>query len=168
MQKETRVNQSIRVTQVRLIGPDGNQLGIKSTRDALEIARSEGLDLVEVAPTAKPPVCRIMDYGKYKYQEKKKQQEAKKKQAVIRVKEVKLRPKTEEHDLQFKLQHIKRFLEEKNKVKVTVRFRGREIVHSELGRRVLDRVIQEVQHLGGPEQPPRLEGRNFTVMLVSR
>ncbi len=147
---------------------DGAQLGIKHTREALELARTRELDLVEVAPSAKPPVCRIMDYGKYKYQMKKRQQEAKKKQVVIRVKEVKFTPKTEDHDLQFKLERIKRFLEEHHKVKITVVFKGREIVHSELGKHMIDRILQGAQSYGALEQFPRLEGKNFTAILAPK
>ncbi|MBI4208766.1 MAG: translation initiation factor IF-3 [Deltaproteobacteria bacterium] len=168
MEREPRVNERIRVTQVRLIDMDGAQLGIKHTREALDLARSRELDLVEVAPSAKPPVCRIMDYGKYKYQIKKRQQEARKKQVMIRVKEVKFTPKTDDHDLQFKVQHIKRFLEEHNKVKITVVFKGREIVHAGLGKQMIDRILQEAQSWGALEQSPRLEGKNFTAVLAPK
>ena len=131
-------------------------------------AAEEKLDLVEVAPKASPPVCRIMDYGKYKYMQAKKLQEARKKQTTIQVKEVKIRPKTEEHDYQFKLRHIKRFLGEKNKAKVTIMFRGREIAHSELGLKVLERIIADIEEEGLVEQAPRLEGRNMTMILAPR
>ena len=139
-----------------------------SLEEALARAAEEKLDLVEVAPKASPPVCRIMDYGKYKYMQAKKLQEARKKQTTIQVKEVKIRPKTEEHDYQFKLRHIKRFLGEKNKAKVTIMFRGREIAHSELGLKVLERIIADIEEEGLVEQAPRLEGRNMTMILAPR
>ncbi len=162
------VNQKIRAPQVRLIGEDGTQLGIVPLEEALTRAAEEKLDLVEVAPKASPPVCKIMDYGKYKYLQAKKLQEAKKKQTTIQVKEVKIRPKTEEHDYQFKLRHIKRFLSEKNKAKVTIMFRGREIAHSELGLKVLERIIVDIEEEGIVEQPPKLEGRNMIMILAPR
>jgi len=162
------VNQKIRAPQIRLIGEDGTQLGIVPLEEALARAAEEKLDLVEVAPKASPPVCKIMDYGKYKYLQAKKLQEAKKKQTTIQVKEVKIRPKTEEHDYQFKLRHIKRFLSEKNKAKVTIMFRGREIAHSELGLRVLERIIVDIEEEGIVEQPPKLEGRNMIMILAPR
>ena len=158
----------IKIPRVLVVDEEGNQLGILDTQDAQRIADERGLDLVEVAPTARPPVCRIMDYGKYKYLQSKKLQEAKKKQVTIQVKEVKIRPKTEEHDYQFKLRHIKRFLGEKNKAKVTIMFRGREIAHSELGLRVLERIIAETEEVGTVEQAPKLEGRNMTMVLAPR
>lgn len=136
--------------------------------EALARAEQEKLDLVEVAPKATPPVCKIMDYGKYKYIQSKKLQEAKKKQTTIQIKEVKIRPKTEEHDYQFKLRHIKRFLGEKNKAKVTIMFRGREIHHSELGLKILQRVVVDTEELAVVEQQPKLEGRNMIMILVPR
>ena len=162
------VNQKIRAPQIRLIGEDGTQLGIVPLEEALARAAEEKLDLVEVAPKASPPVCKIMDYGKYKYLQAKKLQEAKKKQTTIQVKEVKIRPKTEEHDYQFKLRHIKRFLSEKNKAKVTIMFRGREIAHSELGLKVLERIIADIEEEGIVEQAPKLEGRNMIMILAPR
>jgi translation initiation factor IF-3 len=162
------VNQKIRAPQIRLIGEDGTQLGIVPLEEALARAAEEKLDLVEVAPKASPPVCKIMDYGKYKYLQAKKLQEAKKKQTTIQVKEVKIRPKTEEHDYQFKLRHIKRFLGEKNKAKVTIMFRGREIAHSELGLKVLERIIVDIEEEGIVEQAPKLEGRNMIMILAPR
>jgi translation initiation factor IF-3 len=143
-------------------------LGIVPLEEALTRAAEEKLDLVEVAPKASPPVCKIMDYGKYKYLQAKKSQEAKKKQTTIQVKEVKIRPKTEEHDYQFKLRHIKRFLSEKNKAKVTIMFRGREIAHSELGMKVLERIIADIEEEGIVEQSPKLEGRNMIMILAPR
>ena len=136
--------------------------------EALERAVEEKLDLVEVAPKATPPVCKIMDYGKYKYLQSKKLQEAKKKQTIIQIKEVKIRPKTEEHDYQFKLRHIKRFLGENNKAKITIMFRGREIAHSQLGLKVLERIIVDTEEEGVVEQAPKLEGRNMTMILAPR
>jgi translation initiation factor IF-3 len=143
-------------------------LGIVPLEEALARAAEEKLDLVEVAPKASPPVCRIMDYGKYKYMQAKKLQEAKKKQTTIQIKEVKIRPKTEEHDYQFKLRHIKRFLSEKNKAKVTIMFRGREIAHSQLGLKVLERIIVDIEEEGTVEQSPRLEGRNMVMIIAPR
>ncbi len=147
---------------------DGDQLGIVPLEEALERATAEKLDLVEVAPKAMPPVCKIMDYGKYKYLQSKKSQEARKKQTIIQIKEVKIRPKTEEHDYQFKLRHIKRFLGENNKAKVTIMFRGREIAHSQLGLKVLERIIADTEEESVVEQTPKLEGRNMTMILAPR
>ncbi len=158
----------IRVREVRVVGADGAQLGIIPTQEALQFAEEQGYDLVEVAPNERPPVCRIMDYGKYKYQRSKRQQLAKKKQKVILVKEIKLRPKTEEHDYQFKIQHVKRFLQDGHKAKVTVIFRGREMAHTELGRRVLDRIIVDLEEVASVEQMPKQEGRNMTLVLSPR
>lgn len=166
--KQQRINDMIRAREVRVIGAEGGQLGILSIREALQMAEEQGFDLVEVAPDAKPPVCRIMDFGKYKYQQSKRLQQAKKKQKVISVKEIKLRPKTEEHDYQFKTQHVRRFLEEGHKTKVTVVFRGREIAHAELGRRMLDRIVADMQDIGTLEQVPQQEGRNMTMVLTPR
>ncbi len=151
-----------------MIGPDGDQLGIMSPEEALSKARSMDLDLVEVAPQAKPPVCRIMDYGKFRYEQSKKAREAKKKQAVIQLKEIKLRPKTDEHDFQFKARHVERFLRSGNKAKITMMFRGREMVHTELGKRLLDRLADVLKEVGQVEQPARLEGRNMTMVLAPR
>lgn len=145
---------------------DGEQLGIMPTREALAVAQDQGLDLVEVAPKAEPPVCRIMDYGKYQYQMKKKQQEARKKQVQIQVKEVKFRPKTDEHDFQTKLRHIRRFLDGGDRCKVTVFFRGREIVHKDKGMDILDRVREELEDIAKVDQAPRFEGRTM-FMVVS-
>jgi translation initiation factor IF-3 len=158
----------IRVREVRVVGADGAQLGIMQTQEALQFAEEQGFDLVEVAPNERPPVCRIMDYGKYKYQRSKRQQLAKKKQKVILLKEIKLRPKTEEHDYQFKIQHVKRFLQDGHKAKVTVIFRGREMAHTELGRRVLDRIIVDLEDMATVEQMPKQEGRNMTLVLSPR
>ncbi len=158
----------IRVPEVRVIGQEGAQLGIILTSDALQMAEEQGLDLVEVAPNEKPPVCRIMDYGKYKYQQSKRLQQAKKKQKVILVKEIKLRPKTEEHDYNFKSQHVRRFLQDGHKAKVTIVFRGREMAHTELGRRILDRMAGELEDVSTIEQTPKQEGRNLAMVLSPR
>ncbi|GIX47734.1 MAG: translation initiation factor IF-3 [Candidatus Tectimicrobiota bacterium] len=158
----------IRAREVRVVSQDGVQLGIMPLRDALQLAEEQGLDLVEVAPHEHPPVCRIMDYGKFKYQQSKRLQQAKKKQKVITIKEIKLRPKTEEHDYQFKSQHVRRFLQEGHKAKVTVMFRGRELAHVELGERMLARLAADVADVGVVEQPPRQEGRTMTMVLGPR
>ncbi len=158
----------IRVPEVRVIGQEGDQLGIVPTADALQLAEEQGLDLVEVAPNEKPPVCRIMDFGKYKYQQSKRLQQAKKKQKVILVKEIKLRPKTEEHDYHFKSQHVRRFLQDGHKAKVTIVFRGREMAHTELGRRILDRMAIELEDVCTIEQNPKQEGRNLAMVLSPR
>jgi translation initiation factor IF-3 len=155
---------------VRVINSDGEQLGILPVSDALRMAEEQGLDLVEVSPKAVPPVCRIMDYGKYKYLQKKKAAEANRNATKSMLKEVKLRPKTDEHDFQFKLDHIKRFLEEGHKAKVTIMFRGREIVHQEIGKNHLDRMAKSVVEsgIGVVESTPRLEGRNMTMILAPK
>lgn len=153
---------------MRVVDQEGVQLGIMATEDALQLAEGQGFDLVEVAPDAKPPVCRIMDYGKYKYQQSKRLQQAKKKQKVILVKEIKLRPKTEEHDYQFKTQHVRRFLQDGHKAKVTIMFRGREMAHVELGQRILDRIATDMEDIGVVEQAPKQEGRNMSMVLSPR
>jgi translation initiation factor IF-3 len=163
--EEPRVNRRIRVPDVRVIGEDGEQLGIMPTIQALRRAELANLDLVEVQPRAKPPVCKIMDYGKYKYEQARKNAESRKKQQQIELKEVKFRPKTGEHDFEVKVRNLKRFLEKGNKGKVTVMFRGREIVHPEMGREMLNRVIQSLGEEALIEQHPRLEGRQM-VMIV--
>ncbi|GAB4177135.1 MAG: translation initiation factor IF-3 [Calditrichia bacterium] len=150
-----------------MIGPDGDQLGVMPTQKALKIAQEKELDLVEIAPNATPPVCRIMDYGKYLYELQKKEKESKKKQHTIEVKEIRLRPKTDEHDLQTKLRHARDFLEKKNKVKFTVMFRGREMVYQEMGRDILSRVIEELEDIAKPEGQIKMEGRRmFLIMAV--
>ncbi len=153
---------------MRLIDVDGQQLGIMGVREAIAAAEERGLDLVEVAPNASPPVCRIMDYGKYKYQQKKKTQEARRRAAQVQVKEVKIRPKTEEHDYQFKLRNARRFLEQKNKVKVTVIFRGRELAHTDIGREIMQRVAEETQDIANVEKAAAMEGRAMTMILTPR
>jgi len=162
------VNERIRIPEVRVVDDEGGQLGIMPTRQALDLAREKGLDLVEVAPNAEPPVCKIMDYGKYKYQQSKRAQEAKKRQTVIQVKEVKVRPKIEEHDLQFKLKNIRKFLDERNKIKVSMIFRGREIAHTSIGVQVLNRIAEEIGEEGVVEQSPKLEGRNLSMIIAPK
>ena len=161
----TRVNTRIRVPEVRLIGADGGQMGLFQTRDALNKARDLGLDLVEISPNARPPVCKIMDYGKYKYEQSNKQHEAKKKQVVIHLKEMQIRPSTGEHDFQVKVEHIRRFLEHGDKAKVTVRFRGRELAHTETGRAMLDKVVKELSDISEVDQMPRREGKVIHLIL---
>ena len=153
---------------MRVITSDGEQLGILAIGEALRIAAEREMDLVEVAPEAVPPVCRIMDFGKFKYQQSRRAKDARKKQTVIQVKEVKMGPKTDEHDFQFKARHVRRFIEDGNKAKVTIRFRGREMVHTELGRRLLDRMTQELADLAAIESHPKLEGRNMVMILTPK
>jgi len=153
---------------VRVISPDGEQLGIMTVPAAVNAAREHGMDLVEVAPQATPPVCRIMEYGKYKYEKSKREAQARKKQTVIVIKEIKFRPKTDEHDYQFKLKHIQRFLEEKNKVKVVMRFRGREIIHMDKGLEMLNRVRVDLGDLAVTEAEPKAEGRTMVMMLAPK
>lgn len=162
------MNHRIRAKEVRLIDPEGRQVGVVPINEALKIAESFDLDLVEVAPNANPPVCKIMDYGRYKYQQSKKLQEAKKKQSLFQVKEIKFRPKTEEHDFKVKVRHIKRFLESRDKVKVTLIFRGREISLTDIGFKILNQVIEETSDVAVVEQPPRMEGRNMVLVLAPK
>jgi translation initiation factor IF-3 len=161
-----RINETIRVREVRLIDEEGNQLGIVPTPEARKRAEEVGLDLVEVAPQAKPPVCKLLDYGKYKFEQEKKNRESKKKQKLVKMKEIRMQPKIEEHDLQFKTKHIREFLDEGNKVKVTIRFRGREMAHTELGRDVLEKVQEKLENGYNLDKPPHMEGR-FMSMIVS-
>jgi translation initiation factor IF-3 len=162
------VNEQIRIPQLRVVDEEGEQLGILDRNEALEIARERGLDLVEVAPNARPPVCRIMDYGKFKYEETKKAKRAKAKQHAQRVKTVKFRPKTEEHDYAFKKKHIIEFLDEGSKVKVVVMFRGREMAYVELGERIIQRLLEDLKDVAMLDDDPRLEGRNLTLMVSPR
>ena len=163
-----RVNERIRVREIRVIDDTGSQLGIMPPPQALAIAKQKGLDLVEISPTAVPPVCRIMDYGKYQYQEQKRAREAKKHQRIIEVKEIKFRPKVDEHDYQFKKKHIERFLAEGDKVKATIFFRGRENAHPEIGHRILDRLISELNDLAVTESAPQKEGNQLHTILAPR
>ena len=168
VQDGPRINGAIRVPKVRCIDPDGNQLGIIDTRDAIEKAGDFGLDLVEVQPNAEPPVCKILDYGKYKYEAQKRANEARKKQKTIEVKEIKFRPNIDEHDYQVKMRNVTKFLNGGDKVKVTLRFRGREMAHQELGANVLARVREETEELAKVEAMPKMEGRQMVMVLAPR
>ncbi len=162
------MNEGIRAREVRVISGDGEQLGVLPISEALRIAAELELDLVEVAPEAVPPVCRITDFGKFKYQQSRRAKDARKKQTIIQVKEVKMGPKTDEHDFQFKARHVRRFLEEGNKAKVTIRFRGREMAHTELGRRLLDRMSSDMTDIATIESHAKLEGRNLVMILTPK
>ena len=151
--------------EVRLIGPDGSQMGVFQTRDAQKKAEEFGLDLVEISPMARPPVCKIMDHGKYKYDLAKREHEAKKHQAVVKLKELRLRPATDDHDVQTKIRHAKRFLEDGDKVKITIQFRGREMAHQELGRKMMDKILADIGEMAAVEQKAKFEGRFLSVVL---
>lgn len=161
-----RVNRQIRISPVRVIDPAGEQVGIIPVEQALAMAEEQGLDLVEVAPLARPPVCRIMDYGKFKYEEQRKAREARKKQHHVQIKEVKMRPGIEDHDFDFKTRHARRFLEEGNKVKLTMMFRGRQMAHPEIGRAVMDRVSEMLADVSKVESSPQMEARAMTMVLA--
>jgi len=165
---EARINERIRVPQVRVIGDDGEQVGVLATREALALAQSKGLDLVEVSPTARPPVCRIMDYGKFKYEQNRRARKARKNQHVMHLKEVKMRPKIDDHDYGFKMQHAREFLAERDKVKFTVTFRGREMAHQEIGRELIQRIIAELADVATVEQSARSEGRTLTMVVMPK
>nr|WP_092067086.1 translation initiation factor IF-3 [Dendrosporobacter quercicolus]NSL49742.1 translation initiation factor IF-3 [Dendrosporobacter quercicolus DSM 1736] len=166
MSKESlKINEEIRAREVRVTSSTGEQLGIMPTREALRLAAEQQLDLVEVAPMGKPPVCRIMDYGKFKFEQQKRDKEAKKKQKVVTVKEVKLRPNIEDHDFNVKLKNALRFIEDGDKVKVTIMFRGRELSHPELGRQILVKMANELKNLVTVEREPKLEGKNMIMIL---
>ncbi|MBN1406082.1 MAG: translation initiation factor IF-3 [Candidatus Omnitrophica bacterium] len=166
MKKRLRVNEMIRIAQIRVIGADGEQLGVMRPEEALKIAREAGFDLVEIVPTSSPPVCRIMDYSKYKYEQEKKEREARKKQHVIKIKEIRINPRIEEHDYKTKLQHARDFVVKGNKVKWTLIFHGREMAHIERGRHLLDRVIQDTVDIAEVEMAPKKEGR-FIFMVIT-
>lgn len=166
--KDLRINFRIRVKEIRVVGENGEQLGVLPTQEALKRAEEAGLDLVEVAPTAAPPVCRIMDYSKYKYEQEKKEKEAHKKQKVIHLKEVRFGPKIGEHDYQFKLRNLEEFLKRGDKVKVTMMFRGREMAHIDLGRKVLDRLSSDISAIGEIEESPKLEGRFLNMVIRAK
>jgi translation initiation factor IF-3 len=169
VQKEgPRINQEIRVREVQLIDKDGANLGVTDIQIALSKAAEAGLDLVEIAPNSSPPVCKILDVGKYKYQAQKKAAEARKKQHVVEIKEIKIRPMIDDHDYDVKMRSMKRFFEEGDKVKVTLRFRGREMAHQELGIQLLERVKSDVQTLAKVEQEPKFEGRQMIMVLAPR
>ncbi len=163
-----RVNEDIRVPQVRLIDQDGEMIGVMSARDALMRAYDAGLDLLEISPNAVPPVCKILDYGKYKYEQQKKANEARKKQKTVEIKEVKVRPNIDDHDYDVKMRAMKSFIEEGDKVKVTLRFRGREMAHQDLGIKVLERIRQELGETIKIEQMPRLENRQMIMVLAPK
>lgn len=165
-QEELRVNERIRISPIRLIDDEGEQVGIVPTDEARRLARERGLDLVEVAPNARPPVCKLMDYGKHKYEQARKLREARKKQHNINVKEVKLRPRIETHDLEFKMRHARRFFEEGDKVKFTLMFRGREVTHPELGVRLLEQVKGELADVATVENEIAREGRTMTMVMA--
>lgn len=167
-QDGVRRNEMIRAREVRVIGAEGDQLGILSRTEAIALAKEHGMDLVEVAATSDPPVCRIMDYGKFKYEQQKKKADAKKRQSVIQIKEIKVRPKTDDHDYETKLRHIRRFLEDGDRCKVTVFFRGREIVHKDRGVAILERMVQDLADVAKLEQEPRAEGRTLQMLLVPK
>jgi len=166
--KDLRINNRIRAREVRLVGEDGSPLGVVATPEALKRAQEAGLDLVEVAPTAAPPVCRIMDYSKYKYEQEKREKEAKKKQKVVHMKEIRMGPKIGEHDYQFKLKALQEFLKRGDKVKVSMMFRGREMSHMDLGRKILDRLSSEISAIGEIEESPRLEGRIINMIIRAK
>ncbi len=163
--QQDRINEQIRVPRVRLVDEDGSQIGIKSTKEALEYAYSKNLDLVEVAKEADPPVCRVMDYGKWRYEQEQRAKQARKHQSTINIKEIKLRPKIGIHDYETKKGHVVRFLNQRAKVKVTIMFRGRENLHPERGRVLLERLAEDVKELGQIEQQPTLDGRNMVMVL---
>jgi translation initiation factor IF-3 len=163
-----RVNTDISAPNVRVVDEKGEQLGVISVSKALELAEAAALDLVEVAPGADPPVCKILDYGKFKYEAQKKKNEARKKQKIIDVKEIKMRPGIDDHDYQVKMRNMRRFLEDGDKVKVTIRFRGREMAHQNLGMKVLDRVREELDELSKVEQYPKIEGRQMVMVIAPR
>jgi translation initiation factor IF-3 len=160
------VNDNIRAREVRLIGANGDQIGVKSKQDALDMARNAELDLVMVAPNAKPPVCRVMDYGKYRFEQQKKEKEARKKQKIINLKEVRLSPNIDEHDFNTKLRNARKFLTKGDKVKAAIRFRGRAITHSELGRNVLIKLAKECEDVSTVESKPKMEGRSMFLILA--
>ncbi|MAS43228.1 MAG: translation initiation factor IF-3 [Rhodobacteraceae bacterium] len=160
-----RVNDKIRVPEIRLIDHEGENRGVVDPRDAIRMAEEVGLDLVEISPNAAPPVCKIMDFGKFKYEQQKKANEAKKKQRVIEIKEVKFRPNIDIHDYEVKMRNVTRFLEDGDKVKVTLRFRGREMAHQELGREVLERIAADTVELGKVESMPKMEGRQMIMVI---
>ena len=164
-EKDLRINEAIRMREVRLIDGEGNQKGILPTIEALRMAREAGLDLVEIAPQAQPPVCKLLDYGKYKFDLEKKTRESRKHQKQVRIKEIRMQPKIDGHDLEFKTRHVREFLDEGNKVKVTVRFRGRELAHTELGKVVLDRILEKLEGNFLLERAAQMEGRTMSLLL---
>ncbi|MEA4827110.1 MAG: translation initiation factor IF-3 [Clostridium sp.] len=168
MKKEFIINEEIREKEVRLIGSEGEQLGVVNTKEALKLAEEKELDLVMIAATANPPVCRIMDYGKYLYEQTKKVKEAKKNQKIVNIKEIRLSPTIEEHDIEIKANRAKKFLQDEDKVKVTVRFRGREADYSYKGKSILDLFVTKIEEVGVVEKPAKLEGRNMVMILAPK
>ena len=166
--KNLRINDQIRVREVRVIDENGEQKGVLPTAEALRQARELGLDLVEIAPQSNPPVCKILDYGKFKFEQEKKLKDNRKHQKIVKIKEVRMQPKIDDHDLDFKSKHVRGFLQEGNKVKVTIRFRGRELAHTEIGEEVLKSVLTKIEGLYVMESPPRMEGRFMSMMLVPK
>ena len=164
--RDININEKIRAREVRLIDDVGNQLGIVPTFEALRTAREKELDLVEVAPKSQPPVCKIMDYGRFKYQLAKKAQEARKKQSIVQIKELKLSLKIEEHDLQFKIKHVRQFLEDGDKVKIILMFRGREVLHVDMGEKLAQKIIEAIKDIGELEQKPKFDGRNIVMVFA--
>ncbi|MCK4753680.1 MAG: translation initiation factor IF-3 [Calditrichia bacterium] len=165
---KTRINNQITAPEIRLIGPDGQQIGLVSIDQGQQLADEKGLDLVEISPDAKPPVCKVLDYGKYRYEISKREKDSKKKQHVIILKEIRLRPRTEDHDLEFKIKHARKFLEQKNKVKFTVMFRGREMAYKEFGEKLLDRVVEKLEDIAKVEMDKKFEGRSLTMTFVNK
>ena len=168
IKQELPINGQIRAREVQLIGDEGEKLGVVSLKEALEVAGEKKLDLVLVAPNAKPPVCKIMNYGKYKFEQAKKEKEAKKKQKTAEVKEIRITPNIEEHDFGFKAKNAKKFIEDGNKVKITVRFKGREVNNSKLGEDVLNKFIENLEDIASVDKKPKLEGRNMFIMLSKK
>ncbi len=166
--RDLRINDEIRVREVRVVGDGGEQFGVMSVRDALQLAQERHVDLVEVSPTAKPPVCRLMDYGKFKYEQAKRDRESRKKQKIVNVKELKMRPSIEDHDFDVKVKNARRFLEEGDKVKCTMVFRGREIVHAPLAQQTLSKLAELVSDVGAVERVPRVEGRAMIMILAPK
>ena len=167
-EREARINGEITAKEVRLISGDGEQLGVVSLKEALSMAAEKDVDLVEISPTAKPPVCKLMDFGKYKYEQSKKRDEAKKKQKQVQIKEIKVRPGTDEGDYNIKMRNVKRFLEDGDKVKITLRFRGREMAHQEFGAQLLERVKADLEELAAVESFPKMEGRQMVMMVAPK
>jgi len=165
IKEETKINEEIREKEIRVIGPDGQMLGMMSSQEAMEIANEKDLDLVMIAPKAEPPVCKIMDYGKYRFEEMKKEKEAKKKQKVIEIKEIRVSPNIEQHDFEFKVKNAKSFLAAGNKVKITLRFKGREAAYASLGEKVLNNFAEALSEEANVDKAPKLEGRNMTMFL---
>nr|WP_197079233.1 translation initiation factor IF-3 [Candidatus Syntrophocurvum alkaliphilum] len=166
--KDWRVNEEIRAKEVRLVDEEGQQLGIVPVREAQETAQNRGFDLVEIAPSANPPVCRLMDYGKHKFEQSKREKEARKKQKVISIKEVKMRPNIDEHDFQTKTKNARKFLNSGDKVKFTIMFRGRQITHPEIGKQISEKFAEQLSDISSVEKPPKVEGRNMVMILVPK